>query len=213
MRWMPRLVVAGTLVFALTQAAPGLAEIPDPDLITVPDILTVTPDASRLVRIIIIGQLGPLSGSMVEITFTPTADALIAWGTGQSHPSVTSITNAAGEADFYLAGGGCVVASGVGVVVAQVTADGIPIGESKVVNSPDAVNSAGQSAMTLGAPICESGQIIVGLSDATYHTQAISQGTVQPCSKFSGDPADPVGIQDAVIVTPYLVAGTVGTCP
>ena len=203
---------AGASLFVMLAPVLAAADTPNPNLCAVPDILTVTPDATARVRMNIVGQQGPIADAVVEITFTAQADGLIAWGSSQAHPVVTSVTDANGVADFYLAGGGCATALEPGAFIAEVRADGVIVDKPTVVNSPDAVNSAGELPAESGVAPCEGGMTHVGLSDASFHTMSIFTAAVEPCSKYFGNPLDTVGLADAVFVTPYITEGVSGPC-
>jgi hypothetical protein len=89
--------------------------------------------------------------------------------------------------------------------------EGFLINEPEL-NSPDAVNSQGKLPTELGTSVCENGRTAAGLSDVVFHTRAIAGGLVEPCSKFTAPFDDPIGIGDAVVVTPYLKFNVSGAC-
>ena len=64
----------------------------------------------------------------------------------------------------------------------------------------------------LGASICTNGMTSAGLSDAIFHTPPIKLALAEPCSKFSLPFGDPVGLEDAVILTPYIKTGVTMAC-
>lgn len=190
------------------------------DLVTpcsdVPDQIVLTPDGS-IPFTISIHSCGtpplPVIGAIVDIEFSPEADALIAWAPGQPHPIVTGTTGADGTATFHIAGAGCVDwdrFTGPGYI-AQVRGDDIILKEPYV-TSPDVVNNEGLLPTQLGTSICENGVTSAGLSDAVFHTRAIGDALVEPCSKLTGNPADPVNLDDAVAITPYIRAGAAISC-
>jgi hypothetical protein len=180
----------------------------------------------------VVSQSGPLENSFVEVEFSADAERLIAWCIGQTHPVLTGLTNASGEVDFDIYGGGCIrlddYVGGQGGVY-QVEADtrvllSFGIGE---ISSPDAVNSAGLlptdsrpggiEDLGNGSPNCEdlsdppNGQYTTtaGLSDAVFHTGPIARGENEVCSQFAPPFDTGVDIVDAVLITPYLkLAGT-----
>jgi len=206
------LLLALVGVFAATAA---VANIPDPNLSDVPDMITITPDGSFAYTVTIIGAQGPVNGANVEIRLTGFADPVAAWCLGQAHPSMFGTTDANGQASFNIAGGGCVrnAANSLGEVVSQVFADGIEMAQPDI-NSPDVVNASGvlytdatfvfddTNGDGTGTPVAR-----VGLSDAVFHTGPIANGLVEPCTNFTAPFNDVVALGDAVIVTPFIVFG------
>lgn len=146
--------------------------------------------------------------------FSPEADALIAWPVGQAHPNLSGFSDSDGQVTFHIAGAGCLDTGRLpdAPYLARIVADGIVVVELQVVTAPDVVNSEGLLPSELGSSICENGISTVGLSDAVFHINAIKNGLVEPCSKLTGDPADPVDLDDAVLLTPYIKAGGSFTC-
>ena len=145
---------------------------------------------------------------------------------------ISTVSNAIGEADFNISGGGCVVSAltgedtrynGGNIEPVRVTADGQLLGEVGV-NSPDVVNTDGllptdtiEATRPDGQDNCSVqnnlGSTEVGLADAVFHTVPFSLGTVEKCSNFTGpDFDDPVGLPDAVVATPYIKSGTSCAC-
>ncbi|NNF07115.1 MAG: hypothetical protein HKN21_10175 [Candidatus Eisenbacteria bacterium] len=199
-----RFALAFVLVGMLV-SAPAMATIPDPAFSNAPGFMTVTPDGSFGYTVNVANSGGPLSGSFVQIVVSGPADGLVCWCTGQTHPVIDELTNASGDATFFVAGGGCITATGLGATVAEVFADGILLGQIEI-NSPDVVDAAGfvnTDPGYTGDPTCN-----VGLSDAVFHTAPISLGQSEPCSNFTDPFNDAVSLSDAVIVTPYIVNGT-----
>jgi len=196
-------------------ASPARAQIPTPDCNEVSPQLVVTPDGS--VPFTVRLRAGPscnitVPSVPVRLVFNAAADALIAWPPGQDHPEITGTADVTGEAVFHVAGAGCVDLNRFqGDFVVQVWADDILIAEVSVV-SPDAVNSEGLLPTDLGTSICEDGVSAVGLSDAVFHSRSIKNALVEPCSKVTGDPSDPVNLDDAVALTPFVKAGSSITC-
>lgn len=182
----------------------------------VPKLLVLTPKGSIPFTVIIFGcgnPPQPVVGAIVDVEFGPDADALIAWPPGQEHPVVTGVTGADGSVTFHIAGAGCVDPgrfTGPTYIV-QVRVDDIVIAEIPV-TSPDVVDDAGLLPTQLGTSICENGMSTAGLSDAVFHTRAIQEALVEPCSKLTGDPADPVGLDDAVAITPFIKSGATIIC-
>lgn len=219
------LVVAASLALA----ASASANIPTPEASNVPDILTIAPDGfvsggATGYSVNVAGPLGPVSGAIVEIEFAPGAapntEGLVAWCNGQTHPIVSGVANGAGDASFFIEGGGCINPAdyGGGSFVAQVRADGIVLGEPGV-NSPDVTNNAGQlptdtnmATRPDGASNCDTGTNTteVGLADAVFHTVPIAISSDEFCSNVDGNPG--VGLGDGVILTVYIQGGASCSC-
>jgi hypothetical protein len=179
----------------------------------VPDALTLTPDGGVSFRVVVEGDLGRVAGAFVELEISPEADLLVAWGPGQIHPILSGFTDANGEIVFQLRGAGCIDPVhfiGAGSIV-DVRADGLLLDEPWI-NSPDAVDSHGRLPTDLGAPICENGTTQVSLSDAVFHTTAVRNGLTSYCTKFTPPYNGPVGVADAVVLTPYIKRGDGFTC-
>ena len=207
------------LVFAMALCAVASAAVAGPCLVPecseIPKTILVSPDGSLPchLRILCCEDL-PINGAFVEIEFGPEADALIAWAPGQAHPVISGLTDSNGEVTFFIAGAGCVDDSRLNPLsfVAQIRIDGIVVAEPSVVNSPDAVDDQGMLPTDIGTSICENGITVVGLSDAVFHTTPIKNGLVEPCTRLTGDPSEPVTLEDAILITPYIKTGVIGSC-
>ena len=212
---MSRLIRVSILaVAALAIAAGSYANIPEAELSDVPSVITLSPGdlygANPIGTFVVHveGQIGAVNGSLVEIEVSDDADVLIAWcGSpfNQIHPLLTAFSDPNGDATFTFFGGGCISYDDFfgATFIAQVRADGIVLGEPAM-TSPDAVNSQGRIATDTEASNCESGETQVGLSDAVFHTGPIKLGLEEFCSKYTPPFDDPVGLDDAVFVTPYI---------
>lgn len=201
---MTRILILG-LVLTTLAFSTAVAATPDPGLSNCPAIMTITPDGSYTYTVDVVGQLGPISGSFVEIQVSPAADAIICWCVGQVHPSITAVSDSTGEASFTVAGGGCVTQSALGSVVATIFADGIQLCEIEI-NSPDVTNANGflpTDAGYVGDANCS-----VGLADAVFHTASIAWAAFEPCTKFFEPYNGSVVLVDAVFLTPYISNGT-----
>ena len=190
---------------------------PDPDCSDTPLVITISPDGSIPYTVVVrqmITSCVARASSLVEIEFSPEADALIAWAPGQAHPLIYVTADPNGEATFYIAGSGCIDAARFTgpTFIVQVRADGIVLAEPSVVNSPDVVDDQGMLPTDTGTGICENGISVVGLSDAVFHTAPIKGGLVEPCTRLTGDPSEPVALEDAILITPYIKNGIVGSC-
>lgn len=221
------------LAVALGLAAAGAwANIPDPNLSNCPDGLTLSPGTLHgnvgTYAVQIQGPLGPVNGAKVVVEIAPDADPQIAWCTDQAgkHPVQMDFTNASGEVSFTWQGGGCMNPNGpfnFNTYIVKVTADNVTMAEPYI-SSPDVVNTQGRRANELEAPIYEEtspGSGVwtteAGLADGVEHTAPIQLSLTERCSKLSPDPLSgsflaPVGLSDAVELTPYIQEGTSCTC-
>ena len=221
-------------VAALGLCATGsFANIPDPDLSSVPAYITVTPKSNTQVglvdfvfTVVVEGQGGPVENSLVEVEFSPDGDDLITWCDGESPPLWAGVSDANGEVSFTFRGGGCVTLPAFGgpTFIWQVRAGGIVLAEGAV-NSPDAVDSGGRTVTQnnvnndpggyvpncdLVPPVTGTPSATVGLSDAVYHTPPISLGQVNPCTKYTAPFNTAVSLGDAQLLTPFVKQA--GTC-
>lgn len=207
-------------------AAGALANFPVPELSNVPDVMTVTPDASFGFTVNVQGQGGPINGAFVSVHVGGLNDDLLAYCVGQlragpdgddgSYLIASGNTNAGGDVTFLIAGGGCIPTESLGENwVVEVRADGVVL-DNVVINSPDIVSTAGLRPIAAGADNCDpqggGGVTDVGLSDAVSHTGNIALGLTDLCSKMTAPFTDPVALPDAVVLTGYIVAGTSCTC-
>jgi hypothetical protein len=233
------LIAAAALAIVTTGA---LANIPDPNLSTVPDLITITPDGNFDVVIVVNGALGPVPGAVVTIQFSPDATRLIAWadplqnGDSPSHlqcdaepyRTYTSVADGSGQAHFHIAGGGCIetdaYANANGTLyIAHVEADHVVLGEPQV-NSPDVVNSLGHKCTYTqinpdGESLCEGGISQVSANDGAYHAPQFKQGIVDLCSDYTAPYGDGGSGADASIAADYiknskgLTCFIMGVCP
>ena len=113
---------------------------PDPTLSTIPNVIAC-PDGSLTYKVIVNSSVGPVAGAAVRLEFSSEAEAYLFWCPSQTHPTISTVTNASGEALFTIAAGGCmnptayatkpvnvyvnnILFKGVGVVSPDNTADG-----------------------------------------------------------------------------------------
>jgi len=197
--WYEARTILIAAVVALAPLAAGAAGIPDPNLSQVPNVV-VAPDGSLQYRVVLYSSQGALDSALVQLVFSSETEALLCWCSGQVHPVVSSISNILGQAEFYIAAGGCVdsglVASPPAV---QVYANGYPVGEVGVV-SPDVVDDTGTRPQSGWNP---GGQCHVTLSDAVYHSGPIQTFVYDFCSDLNSDGV--VNISDAVTLTAPIV--------
>lgn len=203
------------LATGMIPAVPGWTQIPTPDCNEISPQLVVTPDGSIPFQVRL--RTGSscnttVPNAQVRLVFNDAADALIAWPPGQDHPVITGTTDVTGQVTFHVAAAGCVDFHRFqGDFVVQVWAEDVLIAEVSVVG-PDAVNSEGLLPTDLGTSICEDGISSVSLSDAVFHSRSIKSALVEPCSKLTGNPADPVNLDDAVALTPFIKSGAYIDC-
>ncbi len=199
-----RLVITA-LTFGLLSAGTAAAGVPDPGLSTVPNVV-VSPLGNLTYTVNVQGSGGPIDSALVQLIFSDEADTLVCWCVGATHPVIEAVTNASGDADFLISGGGCVDPSAsVSGTIVEVYANGIKLSEVGVV-SPDAVDNGGILPTAGWNP---GGSCSVGLSDATYHTGPISSGAYDYCTDIDSDGA--VTLTDAVVLTQPISAGDVCT--
>ncbi len=223
------LIAAAALAIVSTGA---MANIPDASLSVVPDFITITPDGNFPVVIVVNGQLGPVQGAVVTITFSPDATRLIAWSdplqlgdapshlecTDEPYRTYTAVADANGEATFNIAGGACIenapyAAANGTLYITQIDADFVPLRQSQV-NSPDVVNGVGHKCTYTqvnpdGESTCEAGVSTVSANDGAYHAPQFKNGLVDLCSDYTGgvtghDYGDGGSGADASIAADYI---------
>jgi hypothetical protein len=217
-------------VLAVTTTG-ALANIPSPELSSVPDKITLGLGATFPLKpgvggspavdnpigsfsVHVAGPAGAVGGSFVEVEIAPDIDGLVAWCVGQTHPVLSGFADGNGDFTFTFQGGGCIVKGSFPHTsfIAQVRADGIVLKEPDI-SSPDAVNSNGKKpTQSPRSNNCLGGTTAVGLSDAVFHTRPFKLGVREPCSKFSAPFSDPVALLDAVYASPYIKLGRSCTC-
>ena len=231
---MSRLIRLSFVALLTISAAHASANIPSPNLSSVPDAISLSPGTRFSANPIggftvhVEGPLGPVSGSFVEVEVSPDADALVSWCVGKStpspgyptqvHPLLTGFTDANGNVSFQYFGGGCLNGSGFdgATFISQVRATGVVLDEP-FINSPDAVDGGGKKATdgedqrrcdsVAGIPSAQ-----VSLSDAVFHSRPIKLGLREPCSKFTPPFNGSVGVADATFLTPYIKLGRKCQC-
>lgn len=217
------------LMVALSWGNSESATTPDPDLSIIPAVITLSPDGTIEYKVTVIGQLGPVAGEAVTLSFFPDGASLVAWCVDETPPNLSAATNANGEASFFVKGAGCITkenftGAGGGDFIAQVSFAGQFINGLEI-NSPDVVNRHGALPTTDDVDHLASGggtgnncnpstgTTEVGLADAVFHTVPFQLGTIEKCSNFTGpDFEDNVGLGDAVFATTYIQNGVSCTC-
>jgi hypothetical protein len=200
---MVRRILLSSAVGLLLTATWGQASagLPDPNLSTVPNVL-VAPAASLAYTVRVASSDGPVSGALVRLAFSTEADGLACWSVGQNRPEIDAVTNAAGDATFFIAGGGCLDPSQLASPpVVEVFANGIKLAEVGVL-SPDAVDGNGFFPWQGWNP---AGTCRVGVGDAVAHTSPFALGTYSFCSDANSD--NVVALADAVIFTSAISGG------
>lgn len=189
---VPFLVLAVGLLLAPAAVKAG---VPDPALSTIPNVLG-SPDGGLAYRVTIVGTSGPIDSANVTLVWTVAGDTATCWCTTQTHPSVSSTTNASGIAVFNLRLGRCLNPATIpGGVAVEVFVNSIKIKEVGQV-SPDVVGAA------LGPPC------MAALGDAIAFTAPLATATYGFCYDLNSD--GQVGASDAVLLT-APVAGS-ATC-
>lgn len=191
-------------VVALTSTSLAFAGVPDAGLSNAPNVL-ITPDGSLEYIVYVANASGPIDTAQVSLIFSVEAAGLVCWCTGQTQPLIQGVTDVAGEASFFISGGGCLNPdSTVSIPVVQVIANGVLLDEVGVV-SPDIVDNGGKLPTQGWNPggLCEA-----GLGDLVSHTGPLASGAYSFCSDFDSNGVIDLG--DAVLVTPALATGA--TC-
>jgi hypothetical protein len=204
----------GTAVVALFAATAAWANVPDPELSTVPDVIPVAPNGGMTYQVTIAGSGGPIASSQVEIRFTTVGDTLVCWCNTEPGPLPRkrfAATNGSGVASFNLRAGGCVELGvdipGAANFPAEVYADGIKMQECGIVSS-DVVDDNGKKATDFPNIWDPAGNCKTGVGDATFHTTPIAGGppAYDYCTDFFGD--GDVDVNDASFLTPFIAQGT-----
>jgi hypothetical protein len=206
----------GTAVVALLAATGAWADVPDPSLSNVPDVIPVAPNGGLTYQVTIVGSGGPINASQVEVRFAVAGDTLVCWCTSEPGPSPRkrfAVTNGSGVATFNLRAGGCIelgnIPDAFGPIdyVAEVFADGVKMAECGVV-SPDVVDGNGKKATDVPTNWDPNGSCAVGVGDAVFHTTPIAGGPAayDYCTDIDGDGV--AGGIDAIILTPFLAGST-----
>ena len=208
-RFMSRvatLAAAGVLVASLASA-----NVPVPELSTVPACVPIAPNGGLVYTVRIVGTGGPINASRVNVLFNAVGDSLVCWCTAQggyvagTPHSFFANTNGSGIATFNLFGGGCVenqlaAIPGDRNYAGEVFADFVKMQEFGTV-SPDAVDNAGR--VSTDTPVWNPGGICAtGLSDAVKHTTPLATAVYSWCTDINCDKLVTLG--DATTLTPFL---------
>jgi len=196
----------------LLVASVAAANVPVPELSTVPQCVPIAPNGGLTYKVTIVGTGGPINASRVEMRFITVADTLICWCTPRPTPrppSYYATTNASGVANFNLRGGACIQYALAAIpgsldYAGEIFADGVKMQEYGMV-SPDAVDAAGNMATSSPAWL-PGGSCAVGLADAVQHTTPLASSTYEWCTDITCDKI--CGAADAVILTPFMAGGT-----
>lgn len=184
-------LLLGVLVAAMVVPVAVYAGIPDPSLSDAPNVI-YSPGGNLEYIVTVNGSSGPISGATVQVIFSTEADSLVQWCVGQTHPTIEAITDANGQAHFFIGAGGCIDPSQVAAPPAvEVFAAGIKLNEVGGV-SPDAVDNTGLLPWQGWNPGSTSG---VSLTDASYHGEFFKSGAFNYCSDLNSDGI--VAIDDA----------------
>jgi hypothetical protein len=208
---------------AFAQVTAATSDVPDCISVAPPPLVAGNPIGRYIVTVRDAASL-PVPGAPVRLEINPATLPMIAWCGGVppgAPPGVLGgTTNAVGQVEFDLLGGGCVMSTvqPCATPVAKVSVEGPPgIGgqfseDIFCLNSPDAVNDPGVLPSCPAMNNCFGGVTRVALSDAVFHTRCIKLGLVCPCTKFSPPFGAPVNLTDAVYLTPFIKAGNICPC-
>jgi hypothetical protein len=198
-RWIQVLLTA--LVVGVAAVSVSFAGVPNPNLSTVPNVVT-SPDGSLEYVVTVVGDEGPIDSALVQIVFSTEAAGLICWCTGQTQPLIQGATGPSGEASFFIAGGGCIDPDSVTTPPAvEVWANATKLKEVGVV-SVDAVDEFQKLPHQGWDP---AGTCASGLADGVFHTPPLKLGAISFCSDMDSD--GDVDLDDAVLLTPGLRLG------
>lgn len=198
-----------TAVFLGAAAGMAGAGVPDPDLCTVPKVLTSPshPDVFLDYEVSVVGADGPIDSALVQLVFSPVAAGLICWCNGQTQPIIEGYTNVSGVVIFQISGGGCLDPALTVDPPVQVFANGMLIKEVGVA-SVDVVDGGGRLPTTVGYD--PAGNCQTALSDATFITPAIKSGSLTSyCTDL--DASGATNLADAVLFTPAIKVGYICT--
>lgn len=216
-RFMSR--VAALAAVGVVVASLASANVPNPELSTVPKCLPLAPNGGLVYTVRIVGTGGPIAASRVQVLFNTVGDSLVCWcnGTGPAYDpnlanprhSFSANTNGSGVATFSLFGGGCIqnqlaAIPGDKNFAGEVFADFVKMQEFGTV-SPDAVDNNGRLA-TATVVWNPGASCQTGLSDAVRHTTPLANATYAWCTDINCDRAVTLG--DASILTPFLAQAT-----
>ena len=208
-RFMSR--VATLAAVGVVVASLASANVPVPDLSTVPKCLPLAPNGGLVYSVRIVGTGGPIVASRVNVLFNTVGDSLVCWCTAQGgyNPAVPhsffANTNGSGIATFNLFGGGCIenqlaAIPGDRNYAGEVFADFVKMQEFGTV-SPDAVDNAGR--VSTDTPVWNPGGICAtGLSDAVKDTTPLATAVYSWCTDINCDKLVTLG--DATTLTPFL---------
>lgn len=219
--------VLALAVVGVACASLAAANVPVPELSTVPKCLGISPNGNLAYRVTIVGIAGPINASRVEIRFNIPGDTLVCWCSVVPDPgpvptthSFFANTNASGVATFNIRGGGCIqlglaAIPGANDIAGEIFADNVKMQEFGTV-SPDAVDGAGRLPTTTTSLWDPAGTCGTGLADAVQHTTPLATSVYDWCTDVNCDNA--CGVADAVILTPFLssaasCAGNAGATP
>lgn len=198
-------LLASALTVGLLTASVALAGIPDPALSDVPNVY-YSPGGAGEYIVTVNSSEGPVDGATVQLVFSASADALVCWCVGQTHPIIETTTAANGEASFFIGAGGCLDPAELAMLPAvEVFADGIKLAEVGAV-SPDATDGAGDFPWEGWNP---GGSCETGISDGVNHTAPIASGSYEFCSDVDSD--GQVALSDAVTLTVDISTGSACT--
>lgn len=203
------------------------ANVPIPELSTVPKCVAISPTGALAYRVTILGTAGPINASSVEVRFNIPGDTLVCWCSTVPDPgpvpathSFFATTNSQGIATFNIRGGGCIeyllsAIPGSWDAAGEIFADNVKMGEFGTV-SPDAVDGAGRLPTGTASLWDPNGTCGTGLADAVQHTTPLATANYQWCTDVNCD--NLTGLTDAAILTPFLASsasclGNAGATP
>jgi hypothetical protein len=208
------LAVCGALAVGVASA-----NVPDPNLSTVPECLIITPGNLGSLddyNVTIAGSGGTITGALVEVRFNAVGDTLTCWCNSNAGPrpyTFSSSTNGSGVATFQIRGGGC-IEKGLAAIpgnsdfAGEIYADGVKMQEFGTVSS-DAVDNSGDRPTDTGNVWDPAGSCASGLADAVEHGTPLGSSAYDWCTDINCDGA--VGLADGGYVTSALSQATACT--
>lgn len=197
------------LAAAALVASGAMANIPDPDLSTVPQMITTQPNLLlTLNTVVVVGGQGPITGATVDLIMVNNSADLLCWCPGETPDSWSEVTDGSGTCNFDIAGGGCVDEDRFEDQVSELYADGILMYRPGF-NSVDILDNGGNLATDANYDPATDGVCAVNSGDASYFGSALLGSVFEPCTKFNGQALTfPTNAGDLAVFTPHILGSS-----